>query len=401
VKKPLPQIARELNVDAVIEGSVLRSGDRVRITAQLVQASPEKHLWAGSYERNLRDVLALQSEVAGAIANEIQIKLTPNEQARLASTRTVNPDAHEAYLKGRYYWNLRTSEDVKKALKYFQQAIEKDPGYALAYAGLADSYARKEAYSRAKAAALKALEMDETLGEAHVPLGAAKLDYDWDWPGAEKEFKRAIELSPGYATGHHYYAYYLSVMGRHDEAIAEEKRAEELDPLSLVIHAALGLIFFNARRYDEAIAQYRSTLELNAGFASAHYRLGWVYEQEKLYEQAISEYQKVIALNHENPRRSPTLARVYLAAGKRTEAMDIVSRLEELGRRRHVPCDDIREIPDIYAALGDTDTAFAQMERAYEERCEPLVYLKVSPLYDPLRSDPRFKDLLRRMNFPP
>jgi TolB-like protein/DNA-binding winged helix-turn-helix (wHTH) protein/Flp pilus assembly protein TadD len=405
--KPTPQIAKELNVDAVVEGTVLRAGNRVRISAQLIQANPEKHLWAESYERDLGDVLALQSEVAGAIADEIKTKLTPQERERLASARPVNPDAHEAYLKGRYYWNLRTEEGINKGIEYFQQAIEKDPGYALAYAGLADSYvlladwsfmAPKEAYPRAKVAALKALEMDETLGEAHASLGAARAHYDWDWVGAEKEFKRAIELNPSYATAHQWYAVYLSAMGRHHEALAEAKRAQELDPLSPIINAMAGLVFFYARRYDEAIAQLRSTLELNAGFYPAHEYLGAAYDEEKRYAEAISEYQKAIALRHSDPKLSTILARLYLAEGKRSEAVSIMSHWEEVSRQRSSPCN---VAPGAYAALGDTDQAFAQFEKAYEDRCFQLSFLKVVPLYDPLRSDPRFQDLLRRMNFPP
>src|SRR5208282_3695229 len=332
------------------------------------------------------------------------------EQARLAGARPVNPEAHEAYLKGRFYWNLRSNEGAKKGLEYFQQAIEKDPGYALAYTGLADCYIllgaygsmpRKEGYARAKEAALKALELDETLGEAHASLGQAKIDYDWDWVGAEKELKRAIELNPGYATAHQRYAAYLSVMGRHNEAIAEAKRAHELDPLSPMINATWGSVFFNARRYDEAIAQLRSTLELNAGLLQAHAYLSFAYEQEKLYEQAISEWQKVIALQHGDPRLSANLARLYAAEGKRTEAMNILSRWEELWKRKYVPCGTANLYVALYAALGDADKAFAQLEKSYEDRCEFLVNLKVQPLYDPLRSDPRFQDLLRRMNFPP
>jgi len=406
VKKPLPQIARELNVDAVIEGSVLRSGNRVRITAQLIQAATDKHLWARSYERGLGDVLALQSEVAGAIANEIQIKVTPQEQARLATARPVNPDAHEAYLKGRFYWNLRSHEGVKKGMEYFQQAIEKDPGYALAYTGLADSYvllggylmAPKEAYPLAKAAALKAIELDATLGEAHASLAGAKIDYDWDWVGAEKELKRAIELNPGYATAHQRYAYYLTVVGRFNEAFAEAKRAQELDPLSPAIYYTWGVALLYARRYDEAIAKFRSALELNAGYPAAHMSMGVAYEQEKLYAQAISQYQMMIALNHGDPRLSSTIARVYWAEGKRIEALSIMSRLEEFEKGKNAPC---RGAPVTYAALGDTDRAFAQLEKAYEDRCQYLVFLKVAPGYDPMHSDPRFQDLLRRMNFPP
>ena len=403
----LPEIARQLKVDAVVEGSVLRSGDRVRITAQLIDAQTDRHLWAQSYERDLRDVLALQGEVAQAIANEIKIKVTPQEQARLASARPVNPDAHEAYLKGRYYWNLRTEEGLKKGIEYFQQAIEKDPGYALAYVGLADSYgtvatwnvkAPNEAYPRARAAASKALEIDEALAEAHASLGAVREEYDWDWLGAEKEFKRAIELNPGYATAHQWYAECLSVMGRHDEAIAEAKRAQELDPLSLIINAVGGRVLFYARRYDEAIAQCRRTLDLNAGFYPAHLFLGWALEQEKLYEQAISEYQKAIAPVQGNPRLAATLARGYAVAGKRTEALETISQVRELSKQSYVSS---YVTAQAYAALGDTDLAFQWLEKAYQERDSKLAWLKVEPGFDSLRSDPRFQNLLRRMNFPP
>jgi TolB-like protein/Tfp pilus assembly protein PilF len=406
-KKALPAIAQELNVDAVVEGSVLRSGNRVRITAQLIQAKAERHLWAESYERDLSDVLALQGEVAQAIANEIKIKVTPQEQVRFAHARPVSPEAHEAYLKGRYYWNLRTEEGLKKGIEYFQQAIEKDPGYALAYAGLADSYAvmsawnlmaPKEGYPRAKAAAFKALEMDETLAEAHVSLGDARYVYDWDWAGAEKEYIRAIELNPGYATAHQWYAEYLSRMGRHNEAIAELKRARELDPLSLMSNAVGGFIFVCARRYDEAIAQCRRTLELNAGFYPAHLNLGWAYEQKKLYDEAITEYQKAKALQEGNPYLAADLARGYAAAGKRTEALKIVSNLRELSKQKYV---SPYKVAQIYTVLGDFHQASVWLEKAYDERSYDLTYAKVDPTFDPMRSDPRFQDLLRRMNFPP
>jgi len=345
--------------------------------------------------------------VAGAIANEIKIKLTPQEQARLASTQPVNPEAHEAYLKARYYWNLRTEEGLNKSIEYFQQAIEKDPGYALAYAGLADSYgtvatwnvtAPKEAYPRAKAAAFKALEIDEALAEAHASLGAVREEYDWDWLGAEKEFKRAIELNPSYATAHQWYAECLSVMGRHDEAIAEAKRAQELDPLSLIINAVEGRLFFYARRYDEAIAQCRRTLELNAGFYPAHLFLGWAFEQKKLYEQAISEYQKAIAPGQGNPRLAATLARGYAAAGERTEALEIISQVREPSKQRYVSS---YVIAQVYAALGDTGRAFQWLDKAYQEHDSQLAWLKAEPGFDSLRSDPRYQELLRRMNFPP
>jgi serine/threonine protein kinase/TolB-like protein/Tfp pilus assembly protein PilF len=408
-KKPLREIAQALGVDGVIEGSVFRAGNRVRITAQLIHAATDRHLWAESYERDLTDVMALQGEVTRAIAGEVKAALTPQEQAHLAAARPANPDAHEAYLKGRYYWNSRTEEGLKKSLEYFQQAIEKDPGYALAYAGLADAYgllgdstygvmAPKEAYPRAKAAAFRALEMDETLAEAHASLGLEKMMYAWDWTGAEKEFKRAIELNPGYATAHHWYAEYLSAMGRHDEAIAEIKRAQELDPLSLMINAIGGYVFFCARRYDEAIAQCRRTLELNAGFYPARLFLGWAYEQKQLYDEAISEYQKGIALEEGNPALAAFLAHAYAAAGRKTEALKIIPQLMEISKRRYVSPYDIAQI---YTALADNGRALQWLEKAYQERDSELLWLKVDPGSNRLRSDPRFQDLLRRMNFPP
>jgi tetratricopeptide (TPR) repeat protein len=385
----------------------VRSGDRIRITANLLHAATDRHLWAESYERGLSEILTLQSEVAQAIANEIKIKLTPQEQTRLARARPVSPEAHEAYLKGRYYWNLRTEDGLKKGLDHFQKAVEKDPGYALAYAGLADSYlllavyavmAPREGIPRAKAAAFKALEMDETLAEAHTSLGAARWGYDWDWVGAEQEFERAIELNPGYATAHKWYAEYLSRMGRHNEAIAEIRRAQELDPLSLTINASGAVVFVFARRYDEAVAECRRTLELNAGYYPAHVFLGGAYEQQKLYEQAISEYQKGIALEKGNPVCSGSLARAYAAVGRRTEALKIISQLRGLSKRRYVSS---YVIAHIYAALGDFDQACAWLEKAYEERTFELSNLNVDPRFDRLRSDPRFQALLRRMNFPP
>jgi TolB-like protein/Flp pilus assembly protein TadD/tRNA A-37 threonylcarbamoyl transferase component Bud32 len=403
----LPEIARQLKVDAVVEGSVLRSGDRVRITAQLIDARTDRHLWARSYERDLRDVLALQSEVAQAIANEIKIKVTPQEQVRLARARPVSPEAHEAYLKGRYYWNLRTEESLKKGIEYFQKAIERDPGCALAYVGLADSYlnlmgwdlmAPKEAYPRAKAAALKALEVDETLAEAHVPLGAAGFAYEWDWVGAEKELRRAIELNPSYATAHNFYAQYLMYLGRHNEAITEIKRAQDLDPLSPINNTVGGMAFFFARRYDEAIAEFRRTLELNPGFYPAHLSLADAYEQEKLYDEAISEYRKAIALQEGSPLAAAGLARGYAAAGRRAEALKIISDLRELSKRRYVSAYGITQI---YTALGNFDQALTWLQKAFEDRSFQLIHLKVDPTMDPLRTAPSFQDLLRRMNFPP
>jgi len=406
-KKTLPEIARELNVDAVVEGSVLRSGNRVRVTANLLHAPTDRHLWANSYESELRDVLVLQGEVARAIAEEVRIKLTPEEQARLTPTRPVNPEAFEAYLRGRYFWNRRTEEALKKGIEFFGQALEKDPAYALAYAGLADSYCvlgdysflpPKEAIPRAKAGATKALELDETSAEAHTSLAFVKHRYEWDWLGAEREFKRAIELNPNYATAHHWYSDYLEQMGRHDEAITEIKRAQQLDPLSLIINAVVGRRFRSARRYDEAVEQLRKTLEMDPNFAVAHWLLGDAYEQKGKYESAIAEYQKGRSASGGSVYLVAALGHVYAAAGNRREALKILGELKELSKRTYV---SPLSIGSIYNALGDKDQALEWLEKAYQDRAAGMTDLKLDPMPDPLRSDPRFQNLLRRMNFPP
>jgi serine/threonine protein kinase/Tfp pilus assembly protein PilF len=406
VRKPLPEIGRELNVDAVVEGSVLRAGNRVRITAQLIEAATDRNLWADSYERDLSDVLGLQGEVARAIADQIEIKLTPQEQARLASTRSVDPEAHEAYLKGRYRWNKKTEAGFKKAIEHFQQAVEMDPVYAPAYAGLADSYnmlaaesilSPKEAYPRAKAAAVKALEIDETLGEAHTSLASIRENSDWDWAGAEREYRRAIELNPGYPTVHEWYASFLRNMGRVDEAVAEIKQAQELDPLSLPIRETFGRILISARLYDQVIDQDRRLAELYSNHAPAHRVLGWAYLQKGMYEEAIAEFQMAQRLFGDKPETVAALGHAYAAVGKRTEALQRLDQLKGMSERGYVPS---FYIALLYVALGGEDQAFSWLEKAYDERHPSLVWLKMEPRADPLRPDPRFQDLLRRMNFP-
>ena len=343
-RKPLPEIARELNVDAVVEGSVLRFGNRVRITAQLIHAASDQHLWAKSYERDLGDILALQSEVARAIAKEVKIKLTPHQQARLTCARPVNPEAYEAYLKGRYYWNKFTEEGFKRSLEYFKQAIEKDPVYASAYAGLAESYATlgffstvpKEAFPKAKEAALKALEIDDTLAQAHTSLGLSRLFYDWDRLTAEREFQRALELNPGYALTHHEYALYLMAMARLDEALVEEKRALELDPLSLRINTALGWVFYFARQFQQAIEQYRKTLELDPNFVMAYWQLGLAYEQKAMYKEALEEFQKGVVSSGGGPIYLALLGHGYGVAGKRGKALKILNELKQRAEGKYV-----------------------------------------------------------------
>jgi TolB-like protein/DNA-binding winged helix-turn-helix (wHTH) protein/Flp pilus assembly protein TadD len=402
-RKPLPQIARELDVDAVVEGTVLRSGDQVRITAQLIEAATDKHLWSQSYEGQLRDTLALQNQVAQAIADQIRINLNSQERAALKSVRIVNPQAYESYLKGRYFWNKRTADGLKVALAYFNQAIDEDPKYAQAYSGLADTYAllgdwqyavmtSKEALPKAKAAATKALELDSTLGEAHNSLAFCLDGFDWDFPSAGKEFQRALELNPGYATAHHWYAWHLSLLGRYDEAIAEMRKAENLDPLSLIINTDLAELLLLAHSYDESISQSLKTIEMDPNFALAHNQLGQAYLQKQMQDEAITELQKAVQLSAGSPTCLANLARAYAASGKKSEAAKL---LTDLKKRSSPGYSHASEIAVVYAALGDKNQAITWLETGYEERFNPGVLLR--PGFDPLRSDPRFQELVRRI----
>jgi TolB-like protein/Tfp pilus assembly protein PilF len=391
-RKPLPQIARELNVDAVVEGTVLRSGDQVRITAQLIEPSTDKHLWSQSYEGDWRDTLALQNRVAGAIADQIRINLTPREQAALKNVKVVNPEAYEDYLKGRYFWNKRTADGLKVALAYFNQAIEEDPKYARAYSGLADTYALlgdweygvlapKEAYPRVKAAASKALELDNTLSEAHTSLASLGM-FDWDWQSAGEEFRRAIELNPGYATAHHWYAWHLNLLGRKSEAIAEMRKAESLDPLSLIISADTADVLFVVHLYDESIRQSRKTLDMDPNFAVAHFELGQAYVQKRMYREAIAELQRAIELSGGNTTFTSNLAYAYAVSGRRDEAVKI---LKDLTKRSN-GLSNAAEIAMMYVGLGDKDQAMKWLEKAYLEHFNPSILLRpASTPYAPIR----------------
>jgi len=404
VRKPLREIARELEVDAIVEGTVLRAGRRVRITAQLIDAPKEMHLWAESYERDLRDVLALQAEVAQAIAREIRVKLTPVDQARFAEVRAVDPDAYEAYLRGRYHWNRRPSE-FAKAIQCFQEAIAKDSTYVAAYAGLADCLSglnvwgivpASEGSVKAKALAQKALEMDHSSAEAHVSLAFATM-YHYDFLTAEREFERAIELNPRYTLAHQLFGWYLCTMDRYEEAYAEFQRAIRLDPLSSVIHAMLGNVLIYARRYDQALKQCAKALELDPTSGPAHLGLGWAYRCKSLYEPAIAPLRRACEFY---PGSTPigVLGEVYAAAGYRGEAQKILEQLQELSKQRYVTP---YVVARIHVTLGEKDEALQWLEVAYQQRAEWMVLLKVDPCLDGLRPDPRFQDLIRRMNFPP
>jgi TolB-like protein/DNA-binding winged helix-turn-helix (wHTH) protein/Tfp pilus assembly protein PilF len=405
-RKPLPQIARELNVDAIVEGTVLRSGDRVRITAQLIDATADKHLWSQSYEGELKDTLALQNQVARTIADQIRISLNPQEQAALKSAKVVNPEAYESYLKGRYFWNKRTPDSLRVALAYFNQAIDEDPNYAQAYSGLADTYALlgdwqygvmtpKEALPKAKAAAVKALELDSTLSEAHNSLAFCFDAFDWDLESAGKEFQRSIELNPGYATAHHWYAWHLTLLGHYDNAIEEMRKAKSLDPLSLIINADLAELLVIAHFYDESIIQSRKTIEMDPNFALAHNQLAQAYLQEHMNAEAIVELQKAVELSAGCPTCIANLARAYAASGRSSEAGKLLSDLKNHSNGGY---SDAAEVSMVYAALGDKDQAMHWLEIGYEQRFNPGVLLR--PGFDPLRSDPRFQNLVHRIGFP-
>jgi TolB-like protein/DNA-binding winged helix-turn-helix (wHTH) protein/Tfp pilus assembly protein PilF len=405
-RKPLSEIARELNVDAVVEGSVVRSGDQVRITAQLIQVPADKHLWAESYQGNVRDTLAVQNQVARAIAEEIRIEVTPQEQAALKSAREIDPEAYDAYLKGRYSWNKRTAGGLAKAVDYFNEAIAKDPNYAAAYSGLADTYALlgdwkfavmtpKEAMPRAISAARKALELDESLGEAHASLAFCLEGFDWDSAAADREFQRAIQLDPGYATGHHWYAWHLSLVGRNSEAIAEMKKAVNLDPVSPAVNSDFAELLLIAHFPSESIEQSRKTIEMDPAFALAHNQLAQAYIQKKMFAEAIAELQEAIRLSGDSPIFVANLARAYAGSNRSAEAIKLLDHLKKRSTQGPPP---VAQIAMIYVALGDKDQAMTWLERGYEERFNPGVLER--QCFDALRSDSRFQDLLRRVGLP-
>ncbi|HEX7333678.1 MAG TPA: tetratricopeptide repeat protein [Pyrinomonadaceae bacterium] len=404
-KKSLAEIAREIKVDAVVEGTVQRSGDRVLIRAQLIHAPTDRHLWVADYNRGMRDVLDLQSEIAQAIARQVQIQMTPAEQARLTSPHPVKPKAFDDYLQGRYlYWNKRTEENLNKAIEHFQNAIKEDPNYAAAYVGLADCYnglsvvqvgalPPAEGRRRAEEAATKALALDGAGAEAHTALGFVK-HYNWDWPAAEQDFKRAIELNPSYANAYNFYASYLMSRGRVDESIAASNRARELDPFSLSISAQRGFLLENARRYNEAIEQLRGVIAMDSNHYQAYWFLGHTYAANKQFDEAIAAAEKAVALSERAPGALGMLGLVYGLAGRKPDALKILNELLELNKTRYVTP---AALVNVYIGLGDKEQAFVWLEKAYQERSNYLAWLKVFPLLDPLRSDPRFADLVRRV----
>jgi TolB-like protein/class 3 adenylate cyclase len=405
----LRQIARQLGVANILEGTVQKATDQVRVNVQLINAQNDEHLWADKYDRRLTDIFAVESEIATSIATALQARLTGEEQHALSSRPTQNSEAHQFYLKGRYYWNKRTKEGLKKAVEYFEQAIDADPTYALAYVGLSDSYdllgfhgygalPPNEAFPKAKAAAEKALQIDERLGEAHISLAYVKEGYDWDLDGAQRDYKRGIELNPNYAIAHQWYGLHCALRERFPEAIAEIKRAQELDPLSLIINMNVAWSFYFARQYDEALEQSQKALELDPNFPPARWMLGQAYRQKGIYDKAIAEFQSGLQLSGGDPLRVAVLGHAYAVAGKRAEAEKVINDLTEISKQRYFPP---YFIALIYVGLNDKDQAFVWLEKAFAEHSSGMTYLKVEPMFDPIRSDPRFQDLLRRVGFTP
>jgi len=405
-RKTLPEIGRELNVNAVVEGTVARSRERVRISVQLVNVATDRHLWAESYDRDLHDAQALPSEVARSIAQALQIELSPQEQVRLSSPRPGKPEAHDAYLKGRYHQFQAGAENWQKSRKYFEQAIDQDPGYAPAYSGLADAYSvlgyqgvipPREAMPKAKAAAEKALVIDETLAEAHTSLGFVLLYYDWNWPGAEREFRRAIEFNPSYATAHHWYAHYWMAMGRPADSLAASKHGRALDPLDLNISIHLAWHYYMAHMYTHVLEECRNRLEIEKKFYQAHFFAGLAYEQQGALDQAATELRQAVALGGENPRSLAALGHTSGLAGNKKEARRILKQLLALSDRLYV---SPSQVALVYVGLGEKERAFEWLERAYRNRCAELVELKVDPRFQVLHSDPRFASLVRRVGLP-
>ena len=406
VGKSIKDIGRELGVHYILEGGVRRAVDRVRVSVRLIQVSDETNLWAETYDRCLADVLQLQAEIARATATEIRLTLSREQQVRLGGGRPVNPKAHDAYLKGRYCWNRRSEEGLTKAVDYFNQAISSDPEFAAAYSGLADAYSilgaygavsPKDAFLSSKAAAGRALEIDETLAEAHTSLAWASFLFDWNWPVAEREFERAIELDPNYATAHFWRGVYMTSMGRISEALLEMHRAQELDPLSLPIVAIGGWIFCLARQYDRAIEQAKKAIIMDPNYALAHGYLGMALEHTGMLKEAIAEFQKGFTLSGGLPIYLALMGHTNAVAGEKHKAEETLHELKKLSKRRYVSA---MEVALVYAGLRDTRAAFAWLQKAYDERARLPLFLKMDPAFESLRSAPRYQELLSRIGLP-
>jgi len=399
------KVGRDLNVDAVVTGSINQQQDTLIIRADLVQVSDGSQIWGQQYNRNLSDILAVQSDISKEISEQLRLKLTGEEQKKISKLYTQNTEAYQLYLKGRYYWNKRTEDGMRKAIEYLQQAIDKDPKYALAYSGLADCYIvmgdngwipPEELTKNAKEASTKAIALDISLAEAHTSFASVK-EIEWNWHEAGNEYKHAIELNPNYATAHHWYSIYLADMGHNDESIAEARRAYELDPLSLQINKSIGDRYYESRRYDEAQEQYRKTIEMDPNFPGGHEGLGFSFMQKGMYKEAIAEFQKALDLSGDDFDYLWMSAQVYAKAGKTEELRQLLKEIHEQAKKQYV---SPTAIAGIYALLKEKDQAFQWLEKAYQERSIRLMYLKTDQVYDNLRDDPRYKDLLQRVGLP-
>jgi serine/threonine-protein kinase len=397
---------RDQRVDVVLEGSIQKSAEKIRVTVRLIKVADGSQLWTESFDEKFTDIFAVQDRVSERVVGLLVVKLTGQEQSQVGKRYTDDPKAYELYVKGRYHLNRLTDDGFLKSREYFQQAINQDPNYAQAYAGLAEAYNRlsgfnalspKEGFPKSRAAAIRALELDDKLAEAHTTLGAVSLFYDWNWSSAEREFKRAVEINPNYADAHQMYSYYLSAMGRFDEALAEMRRAQELDPLSLEKMAGIGETLYYQRKYDLAIEQQRKTLEMDLNSGFAHWAIGRAYTEKGMYEQAIASFQKAIPLSGDSPDEPASLAYVYALSGRQREARQLIAELESRSKRSYI---SPVIIAFIYAGLGNKDQAFAYLDKAFDERDAILVLLNAEPAFDKLRSDTRFERLLRRVGLP-
>ena len=398
------KVGQDLRVRAILTGKLVQRGDSLNIQTELVDVGELSQLWGQQYERKFSEILVVQEDIAKQVSEKLRLRPTSAEQKQLAKRYTENTEAYQLYLKGRYYWNRRTAELLQKANEYFQQAIEKDPRYGLAYAGLAQSYALfnfyevtspRESCPRAKAAAMKALEIEETLAEGHAALGWIKMSCDWDWPGSEREFKRALEINPSDGGARVWYGQYLLTMGRLEESVAERRRALQAEPLSLIINAGLGFNLSQAGHQDEAIEQLRKTVDLDPSFVEAHLFLGWVYERKAMFAEAIAELRQALSLSGGNPRFVGSLGHAYAISGQRKLAEDSLNRLKEQAKERYVTPYDLAVV---YAGLREADPTFKYLEMASEDRSYWMCWLRFDPRFDAIHSDPRYQDLLRRMH---
>ncbi|HOW45593.1 MAG TPA: protein kinase [Candidatus Aminicenantes bacterium] len=405
-KKPLPQIARELEVEGIVEGSVLRFGNRVRITAQLIDARQDRHLWANNYEREMSNVLVLQSEVVRAIASEIRAQVTPQEKSRLQAARPVVPEAYEAYLMGCFYWNKVTAPALEKSIEYFKKAIAGDPAYAGAYAGLVEAYRLQgqmaglplsEYTPRMREAALKSLELDAALADGHVALANIMVEFDWDWKGAEREFKRALELNPNHAFAHLWYSQLLNLLGRHGESLAANQRACELDPLNPFIAANLQWRYYFLRRFREALGHFDSLMEMHPDYWLNYWTRGSLFVAIGKYDEAVADQIKAVTLSEGSLECLPELGLAYAKAGRRNDAENILARLQAELEKRFVPAS---LFAPVLIGLGDKDRAFAALEKGLQERDNRVAYYLLEPNYSALLNDPRGRSLLRRMGLP-